>query len=865
MSPYPFVEMTVSPDGDSFLSAVKEVDENTSKESLELRASYGRSRSKSASGTDISSRVYSNGSTEGPGPSPKDNTGNRRSSHQFSTARIIHSKLKYEISVTTDEHSVTTASLLSSSSSSQPFLERGVISSSNNGLSPRSVDSEGDACSPPALNDVNVRSPAALSPHSAISPLPPYSSPIIKQPPAITVNSADLKAELDVSEKKLDGLDSKLPRGNTKNSLSTKESDSKPPVTPTATPSTPSPAPLTTTAAAATSTSSQPRLSVDELFFAPIDELNPSFQTWTFIVNTLHAVHFILVPIQLAWTEYFINYGIVIAQLVANLIFLIDAMLLMRVIFKDEYGIICKDRARLRSKFLWKDFGIVRLLACLPLEVLAFIPGVPYGKYSQYKHWAFVVFIKMVLNTPYQRIYSIAIPGVAMPISRLIKTMLILMIMGHYDACIFWFIDQFLPPPKRWVDHFKLVPPISLPTCLRRSILSLVLHLREVELDAENVYVVFEFVFGILAYGTVFGNIHSIVEMLDNTAASNHAEEHHKFQMEWLKNYMREKRLVPEIQKMVTAHKELQWQKSKGMDESKMFEDLPRSVQQQIKNFMYLDLLKKVPIFQGCDINFQNLLCFKIRSVHVLDGWFIFRKGDEGDEMYFIKTGEVQICGEDGVVFVTLSTGSFFGEIALFEACKRTAAARAKGNVELCMLKKEDFVQIMDSYPHVAERIRETIRLRKEQEERIKAEKAREDARRDEDSKRRADRWIRRKGSRTSNTSGSRRSLDASHSVFNMISRNLSIRSKVNSRSQSMFGSTASVAAPSQHQQPTASESAFIAIAKSKSFARNSSGDRLHVIPNPMHSASSGGSGGNNTFGASGSHFPASSASGQSK
>ena len=46
----------------------------------------------------------------------------------------------------------------------------------------------------------------------------------------------------------------------------------------------------------------------------------------------------------------------------------------------------------------------------------------------------------------------------------------------------------------------------------------------------------------------------------------------------------------------------------------------------------------------------------------------MFRKDDEGEEMFFIKSGKVEICNDQtGQVFVTLSEGSFFGEIALFE------------------------------------------------------------------------------------------------------------------------------------------------------------------------------------------------------
>jgi hypothetical protein len=47
-------------------------------------------------------------------------------------------------------------------------------------------------------------------------------------------------------------------------------------------------------------------------------------------------------------------------------------------------------------------------------------------------------------------------------------------------------------------------------------------------------------------------------------------------------------------------------------------------------------------------------------------GWYIFRKDDEAEEMYFIRSGSVEVCSADGkIVFVTLKKGSFFGEFWL--------------------------------------------------------------------------------------------------------------------------------------------------------------------------------------------------------
>ncbi|TPX35512.1 hypothetical protein SmJEL517_g02118 [Synchytrium microbalum] len=481
----------------------------------------------------------------------------------------------------------------------------------------------------------------------------------------------------------------------------------------------------------------------------------------------------LVVPLIFGWTEYFLHSGWVAFYAMVDVIMLVDCFLQARVSFNNKYGSLVRDNRAMFYNFAVTNRGWWIILTSLPVDfcielsspvftgmptvLIPFLDIMPDGGnnydvlqlYWRYKIWAAVRFFKVLARLPYRRLYDAKISGVAAPVSRLTKTLVILMWMGHLDACMFWFLDTFLPYGARWIDTQNLlfyagttnVVPFSTQYLISylSAVRSLVLRLREVELDPENIYVLVEFVGGILAYGTVFGNLHSIVEMLDSTAAVTHAEEQHKFEMGWLRTYMRDKGLVPELQKMVSAHKELQWRKSQGTDEAHLFDDIPKSVQQEIKNFLYLDLVRKVPLFVGADAAFHNSITFKIKPLHVLDKWFVFQKGDDGSEMYFVKTGSVEIVGPEGQIFVTLGPGSFFGEIALFEGkeaflvmivveCKRTASARAKGSIELCVLTKDDFNGILRQYSVVAERIKTTIAERKANEARLKALEAEKQA-----------------------------------------------------------------------------------------------------------------------------------------
>ncbi len=89
--------------------------------------------------------------------------------------------------------------------------------------------------------------------------------------------------------------------------------------------------------------------------------------------------------------------------------------------------------------------------------------------------------------------------------------MVVLLVLGHIDGCLFWFLESCLSPP-RWIDKEHLSEAVFSTQYLVSyisALKSLVLKLRSAYKDGENVYVVFEFIAGILAYGTVFGNIHS--------------------------------------------------------------------------------------------------------------------------------------------------------------------------------------------------------------------------------------------------------------------------------------------------------------------------------------------------------------------
>jgi len=68
----------------------------------------------------------------------------------------------------------------------------------------------------------------------------------------------------------------------------------------------------------------------------------------------------------------------------------------------------------------------------------------------------------------------------------------------------------------------------------------------------------------------------------------------------------------------------------------------------------------------------------------------IIRQGESGDKFYLLDKGNVDILIGDHKV-ASLGPGSYFGEIALLEKCKRTATVKASGTCTTYSLGKNDF------------------------------------------------------------------------------------------------------------------------------------------------------------------------------
>ncbi|HZB34615.1 MAG TPA: MFS transporter [Gaiellaceae bacterium] len=115
-----------------------------------------------------------------------------------------------------------------------------------------------------------------------------------------------------------------------------------------------------------------------------------------------------------------------------------------------------------------------------------------------------------------------------------------------------------------------------------------------------------------------------------------------------------------------------------------------------------LALLRGIELFAPLPQPTQESLAQVLRPVRLASGEELFRQGDVGDRFYIVADGEVEIV-IDGHVVRETGPGGYFGEIALLRDVPRTATVRAKDDVELFALDRDDFIAAVSGHAASAE------------------------------------------------------------------------------------------------------------------------------------------------------------------
>jgi len=218
--------------------------------------------------------------------------------------------------------------------------------------------------------------------------------------------------------------------------------------------------------------------------------------------------------------------------------------------------------------------------------------------------------------------------------------------------------------------------------------------------NVQTIYTMFVQLIGAGMYGYIIGNLASLL------ANSDLARTQFRAKMEKIQTFMQYRDVPQELQDNIRTYYDYLWNNRRGFDEAAVLDDLPQSLKLQVALHLNREIIEKVPMFRGAPDELIRQIVLNLKPVLFTPGDYIFRKGEMGDQMYFISRGKVEIVSEDGkTVYATLSDGAFFGEIALLFSSERTASVRAAEYCDLYTLDKFTFDNVLAKFPDVAQQV----------------------------------------------------------------------------------------------------------------------------------------------------------------
>lgn len=141
--------------------------------------------------------------------------------------------------------------------------------------------------------------------------------------------------------------------------------------------------------------------------------------------------------------------------------------------------------------------------------------------------------------------------------------------------------------------------------------------------------------------------------------------------MEW---WMKRRQLPSRLRRRVSHFERQSWLTTGGVDEMELIKDLPEGLRRDIKRYLCLDLIKKVPLFHCLDDLILDNICDRVKPLIYCKDEKIMREGDPVQRMVFIVRGRIksnQNLSKGLVATDILGPGAFLGDELLSWCLRR--------------------------------------------------------------------------------------------------------------------------------------------------------------------------------------------------
>nr|XP_046159254.1 cyclic nucleotide-gated cation channel alpha-3-like isoform X2 [Oncorhynchus gorbuscha] len=397
----------------------------------------------------------------------------------------------------------------------------------------------------------------------------------------------------------------------------------------------------------------------------------------------------------------------IVLDYTSDLIYYTDTFVRSRTGFLEQ-GLLVKDDKKLRDKYKSMPQFKWDMISMIPTDLLFLKVGLNYPELRLNRlakmNRLFEFFDRTETRTSFPNVFRIS------------NLVLYILIIIHWNACIFFAIsktigfgsDTWVYPNISHPEHGRLARKYIY--CLYWSTLTLTTigETPPPVRDFEYLFVVVDFLIGVLIFATIVGNVGAMISNMNKTRAEFQAK------IDSIKQYMQFRKVSKDLEVRVIKWFDYLWTEKKTCDEKEVLKNLPDKLKAEIAINVHLDTLKKVCIFQDCEAGLLIELVLKLQPQVFSPGDYICKKGDIGREMYIIKEGKLAVVADDGVTqFVVLSDGAYFGEISILgikgskAGNRRTANIRSIGYSDLFALSKDDLMESLTEYPDAKKALEE--------------------------------------------------------------------------------------------------------------------------------------------------------------
>ncbi|XP_029021795.1 cyclic nucleotide-gated cation channel-like isoform X1 [Betta splendens] len=432
---------------------------------------------------------------------------------------------------------------------------------------------------------------------------------------------------------------------------------------------------------------------------SPSDE---AYYNWLIVIGAAVFYNWTLLVVRACFDELQMRNVLVwmVLDYVCDGIYILDIAVRLHTGFLDQ-GLMVKDVRRLRENYVRTSQCKLDIVSILPTDLLYLIIGISYTPFFRFNRLLrlsrlFEFFERTETRTGYPNAF------------RICKLVLYILVIIHWNACGYYSFSKVLGlGSDSWVYPNISDPDFASLTrsyiyCLYWSTLTLTTigETPPPVRDEEYLFLIFDFLVGVLIFASIVGNVGSMISNMNATRVIFQSR------VDGLKHYMHFRHVSKVLEQRVIRWFDYLWTNQKTIDEQEVLRSLPNTLRAEIAINVHLETLKKVRIFQDCEAGLLVELVLKLRPQVFSPGDYICRKGDVGKEMYIIKDGQLAVVGEDGVTqLAVLTSGSCFGEISILNISgskmgnRRTANIRSLGYSDLFCLSKQDLMEALQEFP----------------------------------------------------------------------------------------------------------------------------------------------------------------------